>query len=128
MGSTTCFSWRRSDSAGPENDAWRTHSCVPRSHSCERFEQLTDQASARLSTRHARVRAPRGNRLVERVTIVIPNWNGASRLAALFERLARQSQPIHQILVVDNGSTDDSAAVAAAAGATVLPLNTNTGF
>jgi GT2 family glycosyltransferase len=65
---------------------------------------------------------------VERVTIVIPNWNGASRLAALFERLARQSQPIHQILVVDNGSADDSAAVAAAAGATVLPLNTNTGF
>jgi GT2 family glycosyltransferase len=65
---------------------------------------------------------------VGRVSIVIPNWNGAPRLAALFERLAGQSHPIHQILVVDNGSADDSAGVATRAGASVLPLATNKGF
>ena len=35
---------------------WRTHSCVPCSHSCEHF--LQRRVSRRVSTRHARVRAP----------------------------------------------------------------------
>ncbi|HYL37750.1 MAG TPA: glycosyltransferase family 2 protein [Bryobacteraceae bacterium] len=65
---------------------------------------------------------------MQRVSIVIPNWNGAPRLAALLERLAGQSCAIHEILVVDNGSSDDSAGVAARAGASVLALGANTGF
>jgi GT2 family glycosyltransferase len=62
------------------------------------------------------------------VAAVIPNWNGAARLARLFEGLAAQTYPIHRVLVVDNGSTDNSALVAASAGAAVIQLAVNTGF
>ena len=36
--------------------------------------------------------------------------------------------PIQRVIVVDNGSTDDSAQVSARAGATVISLGANTGF
>ncbi|HUJ50072.1 MAG TPA: glycosyltransferase family 2 protein [Bryobacteraceae bacterium] len=62
------------------------------------------------------------------VAAVIPNWNGAARLKKLFEHLAAQTYPIGRVIVVDNGSTDDSAAVAAGRGATVIELGANTGF
>lgn len=62
------------------------------------------------------------------VAALIPNWNGAARLAKLFEFLAAQTHPIDRVIVVDNGSTDDSAAVAARAGASVIELGANTGF
>ncbi len=38
---------------------WRTHSCVPRRHSCRRPVPEGAKASRKVSTRHARVRAPR---------------------------------------------------------------------
>ena len=60
--------------------------------------------------------------------MVIPNWNGADRLRKLLESLAGQSRPVDQVIVVDNGSTDDSAAVAQGAGASVIGLKSNTGF
>jgi len=63
-----------------------------------------------------------------KVAAVIPNWNGAARLKKLFEHLAAQTQPIGRIIIVDNGSTDDSRAVAAGAGASVIELGANTGF
>jgi len=63
-----------------------------------------------------------------RVAAVIPNWNGAARLARLLEGLQAQSYPIDRVIVVDNGSTDNSAAVAARAGASVIELGANTGF
>lgn len=62
------------------------------------------------------------------VAAVIPNWNGAARLKKLFEHLAVQTHPIGRLIVVDNGSTDDSAGVAAREGATVIELGANTGF
>ena len=62
------------------------------------------------------------------VAVVIPNWNRSALLAKLLENLKRQSYPIARIVVVDNGSTDDSAAVAQRAGATVITLASNTGF
>jgi GT2 family glycosyltransferase len=65
---------------------------------------------------------------MSRVAIVIPNWNGAARLAQLLECLRSQTHPIEQVIVVDNGSSDDSAAVARGAGATLIELGTNTGF
>jgi GT2 family glycosyltransferase len=65
---------------------------------------------------------------VDRVSIVIPNWNGSPRLPKLFDSLARQSYPIHRIVVIDNGSTDDSAALTTRAGASLIELGTNTGF
>ena len=63
-----------------------------------------------------------------RVSVVIPNWNGAGRLSALLGELTHQSQPVDRVIVVDNGSTDDSVEVAKRAGASVIELESNTGF
>jgi len=56
------------------------------------------------------------------MSVIIPVRNDASRLARCLDSLAEQDYPADrfEIIVVDNGSTDDSAAVAAARGATVL--------
>jgi GT2 family glycosyltransferase len=62
------------------------------------------------------------------LTAIIPNWNGSAMLAKLLGDLARQSHPIDRIIVVDNGSTDDSVAVAEHAGSEVIKLGENTGF
>jgi GT2 family glycosyltransferase len=62
------------------------------------------------------------------VAIVIPNWNGSALLARLLESLQRQSHPVERVIVVDNGSLDDSSAVARRAGATLIELGLNTGF
>lgn len=63
-----------------------------------------------------------------RVAAVIPTWNRRDLLAALLQNLAQQTCPFAEIIVVDNGSEDDSAALAAAAGARVLPMGSNLGF
>jgi GT2 family glycosyltransferase len=65
---------------------------------------------------------------VEQVTAIIPNWNRADLLARALDSLERQSAPCARVLVVDNGSSDSSRAVAAAAGAEVLDLPENLGF
>ncbi len=62
------------------------------------------------------------------VDIVIPTWNGAPMLAATLETLSRQTYPVGRVIVVDNGSTDNSAAVAIQAGAQVISLGANLGF
>lgn len=62
------------------------------------------------------------------VDIVIPNWNGAPMLAAMLETLRCQTYPTGRVIVVDNGSTDHSTAVAMTAGAQVIPLGANLGF
>lgn len=54
------------------------------------------------------------------VSVVIPVKNDAVLLAACLRALAAQTVPPDEIVVVDNGSTDDSAAVARAAGARVV--------
>jgi GT2 family glycosyltransferase len=63
-----------------------------------------------------------------RVTVVIPHWNRRELLARLLEKLSLQTEPLAQILVVDNGSTDGSAEAAEAAGARVIRLKRNEGF
>jgi len=45
-----------------------------------------------------------------RVSVVIPNWNGLHWLKPCLEALRRQSHADFQLVVVDNGSTDGSAA------------------
>lgn len=45
-----------------------------------------------------------------RVSVVIPNWNGLHWLRPCLEALQRQSFADFQLVVVDNGSTDGSAA------------------
>ena len=63
-----------------------------------------------------------------RVDVVIPNWNGEALLARCLEALAAQTYGEHRAIVVDNGSSDGSRAVAEARGATWLPLGGNRGF
>ena len=58
---------------------------------------------------------------VGRVTVVIPARNEADRLPTLLTSLARQTHPPDQVVVVDDGSTDATAAVAGRfAGVTVV--------
>lgn len=59
--------------------------------------------------------------------VIIPAWNEAATVA-LVVRGVREHQPRAAIAVVDDGSTDDTAAVAASAGATVLRLPINLGI
>jgi glycosyltransferase involved in cell wall biosynthesis len=59
-----------------------------------------------------------------RVSFVIPVRNDAARLEACLRSIRRNSHVPGQIeiIVVDNGSTDRSSAVASAAGAVVIPV------
>ena len=62
----------------------------------------------------------------KRVLIVIPAWNEAGSIADVIREL-RGELPEVDVLVVDDGSTDDTSAIAAAAGATVTRLPYNLG-
>lgn len=53
-----------------------------------------------------------------RVAAIIPAWNEAGSIALVVEALPRDD--VHLIIVVDGGSTDGTAAIARAAGATVV--------
>jgi GT2 family glycosyltransferase len=63
-----------------------------------------------------------------RVAAVIPTWNRRDLLVHLFESLAAQTRAFDEVIVVDNGSADDSADLAERSGATVLRLGRNMGF
>ncbi|MEY9933169.1 glycosyltransferase involved in cell wall biosynthesis [Catenulispora sp. GP43] len=58
--------------------------------------------------------------------IIIPAWNEGASIEAVVKDL-RSSLPDVDVLVVDDGSTDDTAAVAGAAGAKVVQLPYNLG-
>jgi len=62
------------------------------------------------------------------VTAVIPTWNRAALLETVLDSLRRQTRPPEEIIVVDNGSSDNSVDVARAAGARVIEMHSNTGF
>ncbi len=64
------------------------------------------------------------------VSIVIPHWNRCTVLAELLQSIKRQVLPAGvgvEVVVVDNGSTDGSAAMARQQGAKVLELGRNEG-
>lgn len=56
----------------------------------------------------------------QRISVVIPVKNDAAHLERCLNRLAKQSRLPDEIIVVDNGSSDASAEVASAFGATVV--------
>jgi 4,4'-diaponeurosporenoate glycosyltransferase len=56
-----------------------------------------------------------------RVSVVVPARNEASRLPGLLAALAAQTRPADEVLVVDDHSDDDTAGVATAGGAEVVP-------
>jgi len=62
------------------------------------------------------------------VTAVVPNWNGRERTERLLEALQAQSRPPEEVIVVDNGSEDDSVEMARRRGARVIELRHNAGF
>jgi GT2 family glycosyltransferase len=63
-----------------------------------------------------------------RVSAVIPTWNRRDLLVSILGDLHSQTHPPAETIVVDNGSTDGSAAAARAFGAAVIELPENRGF
>jgi GT2 family glycosyltransferase len=63
-----------------------------------------------------------------RVTAVIPHWNRRELLETLLRSVREQQHPFVEVIVADNGSTDDSAEFAERNGARVLRLGKNFGF
>lgn len=59
-------------------------------------------------------------RIVDSITVVIPCLDDAVMLRACLAALAAQTRAADEVIVVDNGSRDDSVAVALAAGARVV--------
>lgn len=62
------------------------------------------------------------------VAAIVPHWNRRDLLDALLRNLRDQTVAFDEIIVVDNGSSDDSAVLAERAGARVVRLDKNLGF
>jgi GT2 family glycosyltransferase len=62
------------------------------------------------------------------VSLIIANWNGAHHLRVCLPSLLAQSHKPLEIIVVDNGSSDDSAAATEEFRAKWLPLTKNLGL
>ena len=66
---------------------------------------------------------------MNRVSIIIPNWNGAQHLPVCLESLRRQSYPNIEVIVVDNASQDTSLSILKSyPEVRTLPQHTNLGF
>jgi GT2 family glycosyltransferase len=64
------------------------------------------------------------------VAVVVPNWNGRRWLEQCLDAVARQTKPVAEIVIVDNGSTDGSVELLASLPTPVriIELGRNTGF
>jgi glycosyltransferase involved in cell wall biosynthesis len=62
-----------------------------------------------------------------RFSVVIPCHNGAEHLGAALDSVSVQTRPAHEVLVVDDASTDDSVGLARRRRATVLSMGRNAG-
>ena len=63
----------------------------------------------------------------QRISVVIPCYNSASFLPQALQSVREQSRAVDEIIVVDDASTDDSAAVARDAQVTCVSLESNVG-
>ncbi|MBX9423007.1 MULTISPECIES: glycosyltransferase family A protein [Streptomyces] len=61
------------------------------------------------------------------VSVIVPNYNYGRSIGLCVEAALAQTYPNIEVLVVDDCSTDDSAAIAAAAGARVVSTGVNSG-
>ena len=62
-----------------------------------------------------------------RISVVIPTYNAAFRLGRTIETVLTQSVPAHEVIVVDDGSTDDTPRVCAGFGARIRTLRVANG-
>src|SRR5688500_2024530 len=62
------------------------------------------------------------NRMKPEISVIVPCFNGARYLRAAIESVLRQSEPAHEVIVVDDGSTDDSFEIAARYGPPVRAI------
>lgn len=62
------------------------------------------------------------------ISVIIPTWNQAPLVAAVLANLRQQTIAPTEVLVVDNGSNDDTTEVAQRGGARVISLGENRGF
>src|SRR5574341_114736 len=51
---------------------------------------------------------PQPQLMAERVSIIIPNWNGKSYLMTCLPTVLSQTYPDFEVMIVDNASTDGS--------------------
>jgi len=63
-------------------------------------------------------------------SVIIPNWNGAHHLRTCLDSLRAQTYPSIEIIVADNGSSDESLSLLASEypEVVVIPLGSNQGF
>jgi glycosyltransferase involved in cell wall biosynthesis len=61
------------------------------------------------------------------VSVVIPTHNEAGTIADVVRQSLEHTPSIHEVLIIDDGSTDNTAKVAAEAGARVVRLDVNRG-
>jgi GT2 family glycosyltransferase len=62
------------------------------------------------------------------IAAVAPVWNGREWLERMLASLARQTRPVTELIVVDNGSTDGADELARERGARVISMGRNAGF
>jgi GT2 family glycosyltransferase len=62
------------------------------------------------------------------VSAIVVNWNGAAHLTVLLPSLTSQTYPLLEVVVVDNGSTDESELVSKKSGVRWYPLGANLGL
>lgn len=63
-----------------------------------------------------------------KVSVIVPTWNRSALVRSVLGTVQQQTVRPLEVLVIDNGSTDDSAAVAQSLGARVVGLSENLGF